>query len=89
MDFTPHTRLTTCTNTWRNDVEDKSFGGEALEIETHKWMDNHHPFSVLLMPRSLLIFKDNAYSGGCLVLVANEAAWLPFTFNIMYIFASF
>lgn len=65
MDFIPHSRLRTCTDTWdNNDVKSEGSGEEPSEIETDKRMDNHHPFSVLLMPRSLLIFKDNAYSGG-------------------------
>ncbi|KAG8633614.1 hypothetical protein MANES_18G121700v8 [Manihot esculenta] len=63
MDFIPHSRLRTCTDTWdNNDVKSEGSGEEPSEIETDKRMDNHHPFSVLLMPRSLLIFKDNAYS---------------------------
>ncbi|XP_037495769.1 alpha-ketoglutarate-dependent dioxygenase alkB homolog 6 isoform X2 [Jatropha curcas] len=62
MDFVPHSKLRTCTDTPKNDVENKGSGKEALNIETDKRMDNHHSFSVFLMPRSLLIFKDNAYS---------------------------
>ncbi|XP_021650318.1 uncharacterized protein LOC110642539 isoform X3 [Hevea brasiliensis] len=62
MDFIPHSRLRTCTDSGDNDVKSEGSGEEPLEIETDKKMDNHHPFSVLLMPRSLLIFKDNAYS---------------------------
>ncbi|XP_059659503.1 alkylated DNA repair protein ALKBH6 homolog isoform X2 [Cornus florida] len=53
MDFTPHSSLSLCTNQLRNSVEDKISDGAS---------DNHHPFSLLLMPRSLLIFKDEAYS---------------------------
>lgn len=60
MDFTPHSRLRTCTDTWKNEVEEQNFGREAKETETEQ-MDNPET-SVLLMPRSLLIFKDNAYS---------------------------
>lgn len=42
---------------------------------TDKSMDEHHPFSVILMPRSLLIFKDKAYSG--LYLFVKVAAPSP------------
>ena len=59
MDFTPHSSLQLCSN-----VEDKTSDGEAFNTETAKWLNGHHPFSVLLMPCSLLIFKDEAYSGG-------------------------
>lgn len=38
-------------------------------IEEDKWLDNHRPFSVLLMPRSLLIFKDTAYTGNLLMFL--------------------
>ncbi|GAV92305.1 LOW QUALITY PROTEIN: 2OG-FeII_Oxy_2 domain-containing protein, partial [Cephalotus follicularis] len=62
MDFTPHPRVRSSTNRCKNTVGDQSTDGEALAIEAEKWKDNHHP-SVLLMPRSLLIFKDDAYSG--------------------------
>ncbi|XP_011008487.1 PREDICTED: alpha-ketoglutarate-dependent dioxygenase alkB homolog 6 isoform X2 [Populus euphratica] len=60
MDFTPHSRLRTCTDTWKNKVDEQNFGREAKETETEQ-MDNPET-SVVLMPRSLLIFKDNAYS---------------------------
>ncbi|XP_059432505.1 alkylated DNA repair protein ALKBH6 homolog [Corylus avellana] len=58
MDFTPHSRLRLCTK----DVEDNNSDGGTSEIEKDKWLHDHRPFSVLLMPRSLLIFKDEAYS---------------------------
>ncbi|KAL5563747.1 hypothetical protein UlMin_033494 [Ulmus minor] len=47
MDFTPHSRL-------------RSRDSTTTEDEIGR--DNCSPFSVLLMPRSLLIFKDTAYS---------------------------
>ncbi|XP_048324919.1 alkylated DNA repair protein ALKBH6 homolog isoform X2 [Ziziphus jujuba] len=62
MDFTPHLSLRFCTSTWTNNVKDRSSNKGALDIERVQWLDNHSPFSVLLMPRSLLIFKDKAYS---------------------------
>ncbi|CAK8532498.1 unnamed protein product [Lathyrus sativus] len=57
MDFTPHTRLKL-----DSQVINKESDGETIEIVKDKWLDDHRPFSVILMPRSLLIFKDNAYS---------------------------
>lgn len=59
MDFTPHSRLSLCTN----GVKDDSSNGATSDIEKNEWLHDHHPFSVLLMPRSLLIFRDEAYSG--------------------------
>ncbi|KAE8658332.1 inactive serine/threonine-protein kinase [Hibiscus syriacus] len=58
MDFTPHSRLDSCRRTSTDD----------------NGAEKHQPFSVLLMPRSLLIFKDDAYSGklnviGCFRLI--------------------
>lgn len=62
MDFTPHSRLRLCT-LGNNDGGMKSDeGATETKIETDKWQNYHHPFSILLMPRSLLIFKDEAYS---------------------------
>ncbi|XP_020204870.1 alpha-ketoglutarate-dependent dioxygenase alkB homolog 6 isoform X2 [Cajanus cajan] len=58
MDFTPHARFKLDS---QDDIDKNSDGG-TFEIEKDKWLDDHHPFSVLLMPRSLLIFKDKAYS---------------------------
>lgn len=59
MDFTPHAKLKLDSQ----EVTDKESDGETFEIGKDKWLDDHHPFSVILMPRSLLIFKDEAYSG--------------------------
>ena len=59
MDFTPHARF----KLDPQDVVGKDSDEGTPEIEKDKWLDDHHPFSVLLMPRSLLIFKDKAYSG--------------------------
>ncbi|XP_062016409.1 alkylated DNA repair protein ALKBH6 homolog isoform X4 [Rosa rugosa] len=62
MNFTPHSRLTlgagTCTH---NALYSNSDVG-LFKSDTDKSLDEHHPFPVLLMPRSLLIFKDKAYS---------------------------
>ncbi|XP_031260025.1 alpha-ketoglutarate-dependent dioxygenase alkB homolog 6-like [Pistacia vera] len=59
MDFT-HSKFRLSTSALKNTVDDKNSNGEVFE--TDQWKDNHHPFSVLLMPCSLLIFKDDAYS---------------------------
>ncbi|TYH54021.1 hypothetical protein ES332_D09G139400v1 [Gossypium tomentosum] len=62
MDFTPHSRLNSCKSTVMESVVDKTSDVKAAEIEGNDGLDKHQPFSVLLMPRSLLIFKDDAYS---------------------------
>ncbi|RDX79285.1 Alpha-ketoglutarate-dependent dioxygenase alkB-like 6, partial [Mucuna pruriens] len=56
MDFTPHARFKLDS---QDDIDKDSDGGTEIG---NKWLDDHHPFSVLLMPRSLLIFKNKAYS---------------------------
>ncbi|XP_022925559.1 alpha-ketoglutarate-dependent dioxygenase alkB homolog 6 [Cucurbita moschata] len=56
MDFTPHLRLKSCPDQLTESFDDKDSNG-ASDVETHR------PFSILLMPRSLLVFKDEAYSG--------------------------
>lgn len=74
MDFTPHSSLRSCQSTWPNNVEDKNSDEGELANEQDVCLDNHHPFSVLLMPRSLLLFKDNAYSGRFTFLVFKVTA---------------
>ncbi|KAK4850802.1 hypothetical protein QYF36_009901 [Acer negundo] len=59
MDFTPHSRLRTSIDTSKNNVDGRSSGGEAFVTETEEWVDNHHPFSVLLMPHYLHGIKDS------------------------------
>ncbi|CAK7323456.1 unnamed protein product [Dovyalis caffra] len=44
MDFTPHSRLRTCTDALTNDVDEQNFGREAKETETEQ-MDNPEPSS--------------------------------------------
>lgn len=61
MDFTPHPKL-------KNNIVPESSNGDAFVTEKNEWKDSHHPFSILLMPRSLLIFNDDAYSGKCLYI---------------------
>ncbi|GKA33493.1 recombination initiation defects 3 [Tanacetum coccineum] len=54
MDFTPHAKLVgTASN-----IEDTG----SIEGTDDEKLPDHHPFSIALMPRSLLIFKDLAYS---------------------------
>ncbi|CAI9276034.1 unnamed protein product [Lactuca saligna] len=56
MDFTPHSTLADTTS----NIQETSHGN----------LQNYHPFSIALMPRSLLVFKDTTYSGhGC--------TWIP------------
>ena len=59
MDFTPHARFK---QNFEEDIN-KDLDGGTFEIGKDKWFDGHHQFSILLVPRSLLIFKDKAYSG--------------------------
>ncbi|KAH1233888.1 Alpha-ketoglutarate-dependent dioxygenase alkB 6 [Glycine max] len=58
MDFTPHARFK---QNFEEDIN-KDLDGGTFEIGKDKWFDGHHQFSILLVPRSLLIFKDKAYS---------------------------
>lgn len=62
MDFVPHSRLGVSKDLLKSTVGDESSVGDCV-VDEGEWRDNHHPSSVLLMPRSLLIFKDAAYSG--------------------------
>ncbi|GLT47259.1 hypothetical protein SLA2020_209670 [Shorea laevis] len=57
MDFTPHSKLQSGDIIRRKNDEEKTEEGSVAIV------DNQHPVSILLMPRSLLIFKDDAYSG--------------------------
>ncbi|GMH01201.1 hypothetical protein Nepgr_003040 [Nepenthes gracilis] len=56
MDFTPHSILNQCHGISLCSNNHDSGDGEPVCLA------NHHRFSILLMPRSLLIFKDTAYS---------------------------
>ncbi|KAK1291267.1 hypothetical protein QJS10_CPB17g01553 [Acorus calamus] len=67
MDFTPHVRLRECTNesdakssTSTGNVNNKGDG--CSEDRVCGDAADHLPFSLLLKPCSLLIFKDKAYS---------------------------
>ncbi|XP_024005565.1 alpha-ketoglutarate-dependent dioxygenase alkB homolog 6 isoform X2 [Eutrema salsugineum] len=84
MDFTPHLRL----RSGNDDISrDQSPGAESCVSER----DNQHSFSVLMMPRSLLIFKDETYSDflhgisdsptQCYKQVVNEAEALAYSEN--------
>lgn len=61
MDFTPHPNLSSSTH--GNGVDDKISDPGAAVMNSGEQLDNCHPFSIVLMPRSLLIFKDLVYSG--------------------------
>ncbi|XP_070047911.1 alkylated DNA repair protein ALKBH6 homolog isoform X2 [Nicotiana tomentosiformis] len=60
MDFTPHPNLSSSTH--GNGVDDKISDPGAAVMNSGEQLDNCHPFSIVLMPRSLLIFKDLVYS---------------------------
>ncbi|KAF3532153.1 hypothetical protein DY000_02037571 [Brassica cretica] len=79
MDLSPHLRLRSSSD---DDISRECGGPER---------DNQHSFSVLMMPRSLLIFKDDAYSDylhgisdsptQCYKQVINEAEALSYSEN--------
>lgn len=69
IDFTPHPRLKEVTNKGRVTADGLNSNGASEVSENgmsdesvHSQDDSHQPSSVLLMPCSLLIFKDQAYS---------------------------
>ncbi|XP_016579655.1 alpha-ketoglutarate-dependent dioxygenase alkB homolog 6 isoform X12 [Capsicum annuum] len=63
IDFTPHPNLSIRVGTRENSVDDEISDQEAAVRNSCEQLDNFHPFSIILMPRSLLIFKDMVYSG--------------------------
>ncbi|KAL1540917.1 alpha-ketoglutarate-dependent dioxygenase alkB 6 [Salvia divinorum] len=60
MDFVPHPNLESTEQSSENDTQDMIHEPSPPEP---KIPSKYLPFSLLLMPRSLLIFKDMAYSG--------------------------
>ncbi|XP_059277976.1 alkylated DNA repair protein ALKBH6 homolog isoform X1 [Lycium ferocissimum] len=62
MDFTPHPNLGSHVGTHGKSVDDKISDQEAAVMNSSERLDSCHPFSIILMPRSLLIFKDMVYS---------------------------
>ncbi|XP_047258954.1 alpha-ketoglutarate-dependent dioxygenase alkB homolog 6 isoform X2 [Capsicum annuum] len=62
IDFTPHPNLSIRVGTRENSVDDEISDQEAAVRNSCEQLDNFHPFSIILMPRSLLIFKDMVYS---------------------------
>ncbi|XP_015074211.1 alpha-ketoglutarate-dependent dioxygenase alkB homolog 6-like isoform X2 [Solanum pennellii] len=60
--FTPHSNLSCRVGAHGNGAEEKMSDQEAGVMNSSEWLDNFHPFSIILMPRSLLIFKDMVYS---------------------------
>lgn len=70
MDFTPHSTLVDTTS----NIQETSHGN----------LQNYPPFSIALMPCSLLVFKDTAYSGErifkCFSIDLNKVLLPFFTF---------
>ncbi|KAL6203868.1 hypothetical protein ACLB2K_027567 [Fragaria x ananassa] len=62
MNFTHHSRLTLGAGTCSHNSMYSNSDGRLSQTDADKSLHEHQPFSVLLMPRSLLIFKDKAYS---------------------------
>lgn len=62
IDFTPHPNLSSGVDAHGNSAEAKISDQEAAVMSSCGQLDNFHPFSIILMPRSLLIFKDMVYS---------------------------
>ncbi|XP_027078794.2 alkylated DNA repair protein ALKBH6 homolog isoform X2 [Coffea arabica] len=63
MDFTPHPSLQLSTEPLENKETQNNTANEGpMLMNTDRSSDKHPPFSVVLIPRSLLIFKDEAYS---------------------------
>ncbi|KAL2470053.1 oxidoreductase [Abeliophyllum distichum] len=60
MDFTPHPSLNNSTDTSGNNIDDKTSKPAHMAMNSSQGLNRS--FSVVLMPRSLLIFKDKAYS---------------------------
>lgn len=58
MNFTPHMKLSDCNGTTEFEA-----GAQKSERSGTETLDDPSSFSLLLMPGSLLIFKDLAYSG--------------------------
>ncbi|KAF6140489.1 hypothetical protein GIB67_010319 [Kingdonia uniflora] len=64
MNFTPHSKLIdSIQTTVYTSTENGGVGEVRVDNKDVIHSNYHHPFSVLLMPCSLLIFKDEAYSG--------------------------
>ncbi|KAL8480897.1 hypothetical protein ACS0TY_027424 [Phlomoides rotata] len=62
MDFVPHPNLRNTADTTGNNNEDVISNLSHMEMSSDELSSKYRPFSVVLMPRSLLIFKDMAYS---------------------------
>lgn len=62
MDFVPHPSFESTRQVSEHIIEDLPKLAH-MEMTHGKKSSEHLPFSVVLMPRSLLIFKDKAYSG--------------------------
>lgn len=91
MDFTPHSSLGQSIETVENNENWNMPPEGPVQMKFAQLSDDYRAFSVLMMPRGLLIFKDSAYSGmlllhfivytsigsllTCLSLVARLLAW--------------
>lgn len=62
MDFTPHPSLRLSTEPLGNKETQNMANERPMLMSADRSSDKHPPFPVVLMPRSLLIFKDEAYS---------------------------
>lgn len=62
MNFTPHSKLKLCTDAERTTNADVNPGVLNHEHKNDICLNHHSASSVLLMPCSLLIFKDEAYT---------------------------
>ncbi|XAR66499.1 tRNA (carboxymethyluridine(34)-5-O)-methyltransferase [Bertholletia excelsa] len=62
MNFTPHSSLQPSKDPLTRNIAEDIVPLGSFDMESEKQLDGLHPFSVLLMPRSLLIFKDAAYT---------------------------
>ncbi|XP_011089770.1 alpha-ketoglutarate-dependent dioxygenase alkB homolog 6 isoform X2 [Sesamum indicum] len=63
MDFVPHPSFCgTATDISGNNGEDIISKPDNIKMSSGEYLSEYRPFSVALMPRSLLIFKDKAYS---------------------------
>lgn len=62
MDFTPHSSLGQSIETSENDESINMPPEGPMQMNFARLSNDYQPFSVVMMPRSLLIFKDKAYS---------------------------
>lgn len=79
MDFTPHSSLGSRTEMIENNESSNMPHEELMQMNSGEPLKEYQPFSVILMSRSLLIFKDKAYSGIVLIgLIFYIMQWIIF-----------